>query len=232
MLGILLSGNYDAATIVIEIFALLAILLVAFPVHECAHGFVAKLLGDRTAEESGRLTLNPISHLDPFGSIGLLLFGIGWAKPVPINPNRCTKVKSGKAAMAITAAAGPISNILMSFILMIIWKVIMYAGAGSIAEGNMTLLYVITAINEVVNINLYLAVFNLIPIPPFDGSRIFFAFLPTKYYFKIMKYEQFIMIGILIVLWTGILDMPLQFLTNGLYSFLNMCTDFVGAIMG
>ena len=219
MLSKILSG--DVTAIILSTFSLLIVLFICFPVHECAHATVAKWLGDDTAERQGRVTLNPFAHLDILGTIGLILFGIGWAKPVPVNTYRCRKVKSQKTAMALTAAAGPISNILISLIFMIIWKILI--GTGAIVS----IPYLSYIMNMVITTNLYLAVFNLLPIPPFDGSRIFLAFLPQKYYFSIMKYEQIIMLVILGLLWTGILDIPFGFLTNALYSFLNLITGFI-----
>ena len=219
MLSKILSG--DVTAIILSTFSLLIVLFICFPVHECAHATVAKWLGDDTAERQGRVTLNPFAHLDILGTIGLILFGIGWAKPVPVNTYRCRKVKSQKTAMALTAAAGPISNILISLIFMIIWKILIVTG---VIDSIQYLSYIFTM---VITTNLYLAVFNLLPIPPFDGSRIFLAFLPQKYYFSIMKYEQIIMLVILGLLWTGILDIPFGFLTNALYSFLNLITGFI-----
>ncbi|MGN0588576.1 MAG: site-2 protease family protein [Ruminiclostridium sp.] len=219
MLNTILSG--DMTSIILSTFSLLIVLFVCFPVHECAHATVAKWLGDDTAERQGRVTLNPFAHLDILGTIGLILFGIGWAKPVPVQPYRCRKIRSQKAAMALTAAAGPISNILISLIFMIIWKILIVTGA------LVSIPYLSYIMNMVITTNLYLAVFNLLPIPPFDGSRIFLAFLPQKYYFSIMKYEQIIMLVILGLLWTGILDIPFMFLSNGLYSFLNLITGFI-----
>ncbi len=219
MLNEILSG--DMTSIILSAFSLLIVLFVCFPVHECAHATVAKWLGDDTAERQGRVTLNPFAHLDILGTIGLILFGIGWAKPVPVQPYRCRKIRSQKAAMALTAAAGPISNILISLIFMIIWKILIVTGA------LVSIPYLSYIMNMVITTNLYLAVFNLLPIPPFDGSRIFLAFLPQKYYFSIMKYEQIIMLVILGLLWTGILDIPFMFLSNGLYSFLNLITGFI-----
>lgn len=219
MLSKILSG--DVTAIILSAFSLLIVLFICFPVHECAHATVAKWLGDDTAERQGRVTLNPFAHLDILGTIGLILFGIGWAKPVPVNTYRCRKVKSQKTAMALTAAAGPISNILISLIFMIIWKILI------ITEAIASIPYLSYIFSMVITTNLYLAVFNLLPIPPFDGSRIFLAFLPQKYYFSIMKYEQIIMLVILGLLWTGILDIPFGFLTNVLYGFLNLITGFI-----
>lgn len=211
-----------AADIAVIVFSYLVILLIAFPIHECSHAFVAKLLGDNTAEEEGRITLNPFSHLDPMGTIGIMFFGIGWAKSVPINPRRARKV-SQKTAMALTAAAGPISNVVVSLIFMIAEKIVIVASG----LNDPTAFYVASALDMVLSINLSLAVFNLLPIPPFDGSRIFLAFLPTKYYFSIMRYERFIMIGILVLLYTGILSIPFGILTNLLYSGLDLITSFI-----
>lgn len=211
-----------AADIAVIVFSYLVILLIAFPIHECSHAFVAKLLGDNTAEEEGRITLNPFSHLDPMGTIGIMVFGIGWAKSVPINPRRARKV-SQKTAMALTAAAGPISNVIVSLIFMIAEKIVIVASG----LNDPTAFYVASALDMVLSINLSLAVFNLLPIPPFDGSRIFLAFLPTKYYFSIMRYERFIMIGILVLLYTGILSIPFGILTNLLYSGLDFITGFI-----
>lgn len=205
------------------VFAYAVILFVAFPIHECSHAFMAKLLGDDTAFRQNRVTLNPIAHLDVLGTIGILLCGIGWAKPVPVNPTRARKV-SARAAMALTAAAGPVSNILMSLIFIVTAKLL-----PMICGYDITVYYIYYAFNYAAIINISLAVFNLLPIPPFDGSRIFLVFLKEKTYFKIMQYEQYIMIGILILLWTDILDIPLTFLNNAVMSFLDLVTKFLGS---
>lgn len=223
MLRYLLGGS-DALTIMMSFFSILVVLLVATPVHECAHGWMAKLLGDDTAENSGRLTLNPIHHLDPMGTICMLLFGIGWGKPVPVNPARCRKVK-GKTAMALTALAGPVSNVLLALVFMIIYKVVFYT-CGTVNN----ISYFLAALIFIIDINLYLAVFNLIPIPPFDGSRIMLAFLPTKLYFSIMKYERIIMVAIMLLLWSGILSIPLQIVSNWIFNGLDFITTPIDLI--
>lgn len=223
MLRYLLGGS-DALTIMMSFFSILVVLLVATPVHECAHGWMAKLLGDDTAENSGRLTLNPIQHLDPLGTICMLLFGIGWGKPVPVNPSRCRKVK-GKTAMALTALAGPVSNVLLALVFMIIYKVVLYT-CGTVNN----ISHFTDALIFIIDINLYLAVFNLIPIPPFDGSRIMLAFLPTKLYFSIMKYERVIMVAIMLLLWSGILSIPLQIVSNWIFNGLDFITNPIDLI--
>ncbi|MBQ3842969.1 MAG: site-2 protease family protein [Ruminiclostridium sp.] len=209
--------------IILTAFSLLVMLFVVFPVHECSHALAAKLLGDDTAERQGRLTLNPFAHLDIMGTIGILAFGIGWAKPVPVNPSRCRKV-SQKAAMAITAAAGPMANFVSSLIFMIIMKVLIVTSGDNTPDA---LYYIIFALRIIIEIDLFNGVFNLLPVPPFDGSRVFFAFLPTKYYFSIMKYERYIMIALLILMWTGILSIPFSLLSDLLYSLLDLITKFI-----
>ena len=209
--------------IIITIFAYAVILLIAIPIHECSHCFMAYLLGDDTGMRSGRVTLNPIRHWDPMGTIGILTVGIGWGKPAPVNPIRGRKV-SARAFMAITAAAGPISNILLSYIFILIGKLVWFLFGASNPE---VVIYVYFAFIMAARINISLAVFNLLPIPPFDGSRILLVFLKERTYFKLMQYEQYIMIGVLLICWTGILDYPLTFLNNAVMSFLDFTTSFV-----
>lgn len=223
MLNAIRSGSM--IEIILTAFSLLVMLFVVFPVHECSHALAAKLLGDDTAERQGRITLNPFAHLDLMGTIGILAFGIGWAKPVPVNPARCRKV-SQKAAMAITAAAGPMANFVSSLIFMIIMKVLIVSYSGSDSAPD-ALYYIIMALRIIIDIDLFNGVFNLLPVPPFDGSRVFFAFLPAKYYFSIMKYEQYIMIALLLLMWTGILSIPFSFLSNALYSLFDLITKFI-----
>lgn len=221
MLDVLLSGNL--LNIVISLFSYLIVFIISTPIHESAHALAAYWLGDDTAASQGRISLNPLAHFDLMGTIALFLFGIGWAKPVPVSTYRCRKVKSQKTAMALTAAAGPISNILVALVFMIIYKLVLL-----LAPATDVTFYVAVVLNMVVSINISLAVFNLLPIPPFDGSRLFLSFLPSKYYFGIMKYEQIIMYVVMFLLLTGVLNLPFGVISNLIYSGLDFITGFLG----
>lgn len=201
------------------------VLLTAIPVHEAAHAYVADKLGDPTAKYMGRLTLNPMAHFDLMGSVAMILFGIGWAKPVPINP---LKFKDQKKGMAISAAAGPISNVIVAAISLAIAKLIWYASYVTGVNTVISTLY--TIFRSMCFINISLAIFNLIPIPPFDGSRIFNYFLPDKFYFKIMEYERYIFLALFVVLFTGILDLPISLLSGLVYNAVDKLTIFVDII--
>ncbi len=191
------------------------ILLIAFPIHECAHALVAKWLGDNTAEKQGRITLNPIKHLDLWGTILMLFAGFGWAKPVPINPNNFKKRKLG---MALSSLAGPVSNLILAYIAMILSKILLYTETSEELS--------IICINAML-INVALAVFNLVPVPPLDGSRILLLILPEKLYFKVMKYENIIFIILFAIIWLGLLDTPLAFLQVKALEFMSFLSGWV-----
>ena len=205
-----------------EILVRAIVLLTAIPVHEAAHAYVADRLGDHTARYQGRLTLNPMAHFDLVGSMAMILTGIGWAKPVPINP---LNFKDTKKGMAISAAAGPISNLIVAAISLVVAKILLYAGYGMGMNYIISTLY--TIFRSMCFINISLAIFNLIPIPPFDGSRIFNYFLSDKMYFKIMEYERYIFIGLLLVLFTGVLNGPLSILSGLVFNVLDKLTKIV-----
>lgn len=199
-----------------------AVVLFTIPFHECAHGLLSLWLGDPTAKQAGRLTLNPLRHLDVLGSVCLLAVGIGWAKPVPINPNY---YKNRKVGMAVSAAAGPLSNMLLAYLFLLVYKLCAWAltaGHGGAALQNICLI-----LYMVVMVNLNLAVFNLLPIPPFDGSRIFNLFLPEKIYFQVMKYERYLMLAVLVIFYLGVLDAPLDWLRGGLLSGLDWASRYM-----
>lgn len=219
MFASILSGNFD----LFSIFIYAVVLLTAFPIHEYAHGYMAYKLGDDTAYLQGRLTLNPLAHLDPIGSVCMLLCGFGWARPVPVNPVRFKKV-SMKTGMALTAFAGPLSNIIISFISYALYKTLFYL---SYIASSDVLFYLTEVMSIVCTVNIGLAVFNLIPIPPLDGSRIAFAIIPEKYYFRIMKYEQYIRIGLFVLIFFGALDAPLSVVQNNLFKLFDILTKFI-----
>ena len=183
-----------------EILMLVPAVLIVLTLHEYAHGLAAYALGDRTAKAYGRLTLNPFSHIDIIGFICMLLAGIGWAKPVPVSPDRF-KIKSKKLGMAITAVAGPFANFLITFFCLLIWVYLINFQADSKLLIGLADFLLITA-----QVSVGLMVFNLIPIPPLDGSKVMFLFLPNKAIEFFYKYEQYIRIGFLILLVTDILD--------------------------
>lgn len=201
-------------------------ILIALTVHEVAHGWMAYKLGDPTAKSAGRLTLNPLKHLDPLGTLCMLLFRFGWARPVPIDSRY---FKKPKRDVALTALAGPVSNVLMAFIgilLASIFSSIFHRiGAASSFVGWMQWA-VISLLQYFYSLNLCLAVFNFLPVPPLDGSRIFLVFLPQKYYFGIMKYERYIQLALLICLWLGFLDGILStlvgWLANGMFTLVHL----------
>ncbi len=171
--------------------------LVCITLHELSHGFVAYRLGDPTAKEAGRLTLNPIRHLDLVGFLMLVVAHVGWAKPVPVNMFNFDNPKRG---MAITALAGPISNFLITAVTLFLFGFLMpfTYGAGSAVSFGMNLLYLMAYLS------LGLALFNLLPIPPLDGSKVLFSLIPDHAYYSLMRYERYGMILLIILAYTGV----------------------------
>lgn len=211
------QGEYLLA--IIAVLSRCFVVFCCLPIHELAHGLMAHWLGDDTAKREGRLSINPFSHLNPIGTVMIFLFGIGYANPVPINPRNFKNEKSG---MALTAFAGPLANLLMGFVS--VWGFFIFAKfTSSSAIGNAISYFFLYA----AQINVMLAVFNLFPIPPLDGSKILAAVLPDRAYYKYMMYERYVMIALMILLFTGILDTPISFLTNKLLNFISILPNLV-----
>lgn len=235
-----------SSTAIISLLLSIPGVLLALSVHECAHGWMSYKLGDPTARNFGRLTINPIKHIDPIGFICMILFRFGWAKPVPVNARY---YKKPRRDMALVAAAGPISNLIMCIIGIIlvyvsfltyrvlaenpypfwyIWNIWSGAIKDIPTEFSAKIIYLFfTLFMNFSVLNASLAIFNLIPIPPLDGSRIAFIFLPVRFYFGVMKYERYIQLAMLVLLYLGAFDKILSFFVNGLMNGLITAIEWI-----
>ena len=182
--------------------------LLCITIHELCHGLTAYRLGDDTAKQAGRLTLNPLRHIDVMGLLMMLLFRFGWAKPVPVNMYR---LRSPKRDMALVALAGPASNLVLAIVALFLYGVLLRFLADSTVGGVILDLLVTTAV-----LSISLAVFNIIPIPPLDGSKILFSLLPEGAYRSVLRYERYGMILLLLLVATGVLSRPLGAATSWL----------------
>ena len=182
-------------------------------IHEFAHGYAAYKMGDETAKHMGRLNINPMSHLDPIGALCLFLFGFGWARPVPVNP-RNFKTGKFKSGMVWTSVAGPLSNLIIAFISLLILNIIYKIPIGESLVISRVFSLIVILLYTLISMNISLAVFNLIPIPPLDGSKILNAVLPARIYFKIMQYEQYGFIVLILLINTPVFSGLLNGLAN------------------
>ena len=210
MLLDILRGGFDPIALIAGLFASVFVVFCTMPVHECAHAFVANKLGDGTARLSGRMTLNPMKHIDPIGALKIILVGFGYAKPVPVNPRN---FKNPKTGMALTALAGPVSNLLMAAIFILLKNIVGLLPAANVLATALYLFFTYAAI-----INIGLAVFNLIPIPPLDGSRVLQLLIPSKYYYKFLQYERYIVLIVFALLFFGVLSRPLAYLETVIFN--------------
>jgi Zn-dependent protease len=238
--------NFSANEI-ISLLLMIPGVFLTLAVHECAHGWMSYQLGDPTARNLGRLTLNPIKHIDPIGFLCMVFFRFGWAKPVPVNARY---YKKPRRDMALVAAAGPLSNVIMmvAALFLVYLSYFIYAVSAKDAYSFGYFLYLwqgaegflfpeavgaklmflwFTFLMNLAILNASLAVFNLLPIPPLDGSRIAFIFLPVKFYFGIMRYERYIQIAMFALLWIGVFD---EILIDVTYGLLNGATFLIRLI--
>lgn len=206
----------------------LLISLVAFflsiSCHEFAHGYVAYKMGDPTAKLNGRLTLNPIKHFDLFSILFFVVFRFGWAKGVPVDSRY---FKNQKHGMVYSALAGPVTNVLLAFIFTVILNLLYKMSFTSELIFNI-FKYIAMFCQYMISVNAMLAIFNLIPIPPLDGSKIFFAVLPENLYFKVLSYDRYMMIISLVLVYTGVLD---KVVYTGVSNLVNLLSNFVGVFL-
>ncbi len=207
----------------------LPIILLSLSVHETAHGYAAYRLGDPTAKSLGRLSLNPIKHLDPMGFVCMLLAGLGWANPVPVNSRY---FKKPRRDIALVGFAGPLSNLLLSVVFLLLLR---FVGFGWLAtlplktqlQANLVY-FTVLFLYYGVYMNVTLAIFNLLPVPPLDGSRIFYVFLPPRLYYKVMQHERTITLVVMALLLLG----PLSSLINLLSSLIVKGLFFLVGMQG
>ena len=185
--------------------------LICITLHELSHGIVAYWMGDDTAKRMGRLTLNPVKHIDWWGLLMMVLFKFGWAKPVPVNMYR---FKNPKRGMAITALAGPLSNILITVVCLVLYGLFyrpLYLEGGT--AGRMVMELIVTT----GFLSVSLAVFNILPVSPLDGSKVLFSFLKDSAYDKLMRYERYGMIVLMVLIATGALSGALSTVTGWVF---------------
>jgi len=189
-------------------------LVVGIVFHEFAHGYVADRMGDPTAKYSGRLTLNPVAHLDPIGILMLWIFGFGWAKPVPINPRNFRDFRRG---LLFVSLAGPAMNLVLAFVANVAWRLVDPAQGSIVSQLFFWMVFY----------NLVLAAFNLIPVPPLDGSKILMALLPGRQARFFAQLQQYGWVILLILIFTGLIGSVLWPLISLLEGLLNFLTGLV-----
>lgn len=191
----------DMRGFLITLCLMLPAVIICLTVHECAHGWAARALGDRTAQRAGRLTLDPMAHIDPTGFICMLIFGFGWARPVPVNVSGF-RMKNRKLGMALVALAGPASNLILALICYVITLLMGYKFAGDAMFFRTVTLF----FSYIASLSVGLGVFNLIPIPPLDGSRVLNAFVPYSVQAKLERYQSVILLAVIFVVYFGLFD--------------------------
>lgn len=188
--------------------------LVCIVLHELCHGLAALWMGDDTARSAGRLTLNPLKHIDLVGLVLLFTVRFGWAKPVPVNMRRFRRPRIG---MALTALAGPLGNLLLALVLTPLYAAVFVREQ---VYSQVFAHYLAVFLINAITVSVGLAVFNLLPVPPLDGAKVLFSFLPADLYRVLMKYERYGMILLVGLLYLGVLDTPLSFIRNGILQFM------------
>lgn len=210
MLDLLFNWRaYSPLDVVFILLSYAMIILIALPVHELAHAFAADRMGDPTARWNGRLTLNPLAHLDIVGTLMILFFEFGYAKPVPVNPRNFREYKKG---MIITSVAGPLSNLALSLASLAILRLLLFVPSPPLFSHLAKILLLNFA-----QVNIFLAIFNLMPVPPLDGYRIISNFIPPRWAYSIERYQLFITIGFIVLVLGGRFGYIIQFIANPIF---------------
>jgi len=222
LLHSILSGNGDLMQKLLALMISIIALLPALTFHEWAHGYMAYKLGDATAKADGRLSLNPLDHLDPFGTLMLLIMGFGWAKPVPVNTRY---FKKPRRDFALTALAGPMINFIVAlisaFLFVLTWYIVGYNDLTGITSDAILMIFDYSMV-----FNIGLGLFNLIPLPPLDGSNILICMLPNSLaakYSRVRYYSGYIFIGLILLQYVPVLD----FIPDLVFAPLNICRNFL-----
>lgn len=192
--------------------------LICITLHELAHGAVALALGDTTARDAGRLTLNPVKHIDLWGLLMMVIARFGWAKPVPVNMYR---FKNPKRGMAVTALAGPVANVLISCVMLGLYG-LLYGPLCASAVG----IYCLQMIEITAYLSCSLAVFNIVPIPPLDGSKILFSLASGRFYNWLMRYERYGFLILMALVFLNVTSAPLSAATGWIYEKLFRIAEF------
>ena len=202
----------------------LLFLFTAVPIHHVAKGYVSYRLGDPTAKNAGMLTLNPLVHLDPIGSLAILLVGFGWGKTTPTNP---FYYKNRKRDTALVAFAGPAANLVLAFVLMFFLRLFgtFVSMFGFISASSFYT--VASVVQYLISMNIWFAIFNLIPLPPMGGFPILRLFISDQLAYKMMQYQQYIMWGLLFALYTNVLTVPIQFVADFVYKLFTFILNFI-----
>lgn len=210
----------------IDLLTQIAAALICIIFHECAHVFAADRMGDHTARQRGRLSWNPLRHIDPFGLIMMVVAGVGWAKSVPVNPGNFRHPKRG---MAFTALAGPAANFTMAiaatFLLGLLYRSPLNLWAQPVY-------FIFMLLYRLALLSVGLGVFNLIPIPPLDGSKVLFSFFPDRIYFTILRYERYIMLALFALIFWGVLDAPLYYGIRQVMRWICLLTGMPASALG